>query len=120
MYIVAKYPDIQEKLVDEMKSIIDASEPLTTKTLNSLVYLDCVVKETLRCFPAGTMLPKRCLQDVRIGNVLLPADTTVMTMIYGLHMNEKNFKDCKKFDPDRWMEEVTVEERNPFGTIYTY
>lgn len=62
------------------------------------------------------MLPKRCLEDVRFGNVLLPADTTIMTLIYGTHMNEKHFKNCKSFNPDRWMEEVSVEDRNPFGT----
>lgn len=103
--------------MEELKSLINPSEPLTIKDLNSLTYLDCVVKETLRHFPAGSMLPKRCLDDVTIGNVFIPADTTIMTLIYGLHMNEKNFKDCKKFDPDRWIEEVTVEDRNPYGNI---
>lgn len=118
MYVVAKYPDIQERLVEEITSLIDTSEPITTKTLNSLVYLDCVIKETLRVFPAGTMIPKRCLEDVRIGNVFIPADTTLMTLIYGCHMNEDNFKDCKKFNPERWMEEVSVKERNPFGNEF--
>ncbi|XP_063709032.1 uncharacterized protein LOC134837580 [Culicoides brevitarsis] len=114
-YNVAKYPEIQVKVLDEIKSLYDPKEPLTTKILNSFTYLDCVIKESLRMFPAGTMLPKRCLDDVRIGDVLIPADTTIMTLIYASHMNEKNFGDSKKFNPERWMEEVSNEERNPFA-----
>lgn len=117
-YSVAKYPEIQEKVIEEIKSLYDPNEPLTTKTLNSFVYLDCVIKEALRHYPAGSMVAKRCVDDVRIGDVFLPADTTIMTLLYGLHMNEKNFKDCLEFNPERWMEEVSVNERNPYGTHF--
>uniref|UniRef100_A0A336M0N7 CSON009389 protein n=1 Tax=Culicoides sonorensis TaxID=179676 RepID=A0A336M0N7_CULSO len=115
LYNIAKYPKVQERVYEEINSEIDLTKPLTIKVLNSLFYMDCVIKETLRLTPAGTLLPKRCLTEVKIGDYDIPADTTIMTFIYGLHMDEKNFKNCESFDPNRWMKEVTVEERNPFA-----
>lgn len=115
-YFIAKYPEVQEKLYNEIKanSLHNKSESLTTRELNSLSYMDNFIKETLRFFPPAFMVSKRCHEDIRIGNVFIPKETTIATNFYSGHRMEKYFKDPEKFNPDRFNKEVTAEDRNPY------
>lgn len=49
LYNVALYPNIQEKLRDELLSI--PTDHPTMEELSSLHYLDCVLREVVRLFP---------------------------------------------------------------------
>ncbi|XP_063696377.1 cytochrome P450 4d2-like [Culicoides brevitarsis] len=115
-YFLAKYPEVQEKMYDEIKrnSLDTKSESLTTRELNSLSYMDNVIKETLRLYPPGFMVSKRCHEDIRIGNVFIPKDSTIATNIYSGHRNEKYFKNPEEFNPDRFDTEISANERNPY------
>ena len=46
----------------------DSDRHLTNEDLNSLVYLECVIKETLRLFPAVPFLGRTISEDCIIGN----------------------------------------------------
>ena len=62
-YILAKYPDEQQKLYDEISSfyaddLIDRDELNSTSgpsadNVNKLEYLDMFIKEVLRMYPIG-------------------------------------------------------------------
>ncbi|XP_063696375.1 cytochrome P450 4d2-like [Culicoides brevitarsis] len=116
-YLLAKYPEVQEKLWNEIKSnnLDVKSDPLTIRDLNSLSYMDNVIKESLRIFPVATIVMKRCNEDVRIGNLFIPAKTSIATNIFSGHRMEKYFKDAEKFDPDRFNPEITAQDRNPYA-----
>ncbi|GLH04902.1 Cytochrome P450 [Gryllus bimaculatus] len=47
---LASHPDVQEKILEELKSVFDWSQPLqpTTQQLSELKYLEMVIKEVLR------------------------------------------------------------------------
>lgn len=76
--------------------------------------MDNVIKEALRLFPPAVMISKRCREDIQIGHVFIPANTTVSTNIYSGHRMEKYFKDAETFNPDRFDDEITAEDRNPY------
>jgi len=48
LLMLAKHPDVQQKVRDEVVSVLGTSEPLTYENLDKLEYCACVVKETLR------------------------------------------------------------------------
>lgn len=115
MYLLATHPKEQEILYTEIKenSLLDDT-PLTMRTLNSLKYLDNVIKETLRIYPIFPAVPKKCIEDMKIGDITIPANATVGIFFYMNHMDEKYFKNPKEFIPDRWNDEVTTTQRNPY------
>ena len=47
----------------------DSDRHLTNEDLNSLVYLECVIKETLRLFPPVPFLGRKTSEDCTIGNI---------------------------------------------------
>lgn len=116
-YMLAQHPEVQDHVYDEIKAqIFDIPEtPLQIRDLNRLTYLDCVIKESLRLYPVLPCALKQCPEDVRFGNVFLPANTVIVTAIKACHLYDKYFKNPEVFDPKRWNDEVTAKDRNPYA-----
>lgn len=99
----------QEKLHHELTTAAaDAS-------LDSLVYLDAVTKEALRCWPPIPMsLPRYVPPGGRmIDDYFIPAHTIVSCQPYSVHrFNGDVYPQPDRFNPDRWLEEKGAAERN--------
>lgn len=115
-FLLAKHPDVQTKVYQEMiKHELDNTEKsLSIRNINSLTYFDCVVKETLRLYPILPDTFKQCTEDVQFGKVFVPAFTSICTTIHASHMHRKNFDKPEVFNPDRFNDEVSTKERNPY------
>ncbi|KAJ5893360.1 hypothetical protein N7495_005051 [Penicillium taxi] len=87
----------------------------TDVSLDSLVYLDAVIKEALRCSPPIAMsLPRYVPFGGRIiDKIFIPAHTIVSCQPYTVHRLHKDvFPDPDRFYPDRWLEAEGSKERN--------
>lgn len=116
-FLLAKHREVQTRVYEEIKANgLDKNEhSLTIREINSLSYFDTVIKETLRIYPILGGAHKQCPEDIRIGNIFIPANTSISCQILSTHLHEKNFKDPLKFDPSRWENEVTSAERSPYA-----
>lgn len=98
---------VQERLRAELRE--KAGEPL-----DKLPYLEAVVSEGLRCFPAIPMsLPRYAPAG---GGVIdgykIPAGTVVSCQAQSVHLlNEDVFPDAEKFEPRRWLASEGDSER---------
>ncbi|ROV99147.1 hypothetical protein VMCG_06643 [Cytospora schulzeri] len=73
---------------------------------DKLPYLDAVVMEGLRCFPAIPMsLPRYVPQGGRtIDGYFVPGRTIVSAQAYSVHRTDTGvFPDPDRFDPERWL-----------------
>lgn len=68
LYNLGQYPEVQEKMYNEIIQVFgkDFSEPVTIAKLNSLSYMDLVIKESLRVFPPVPMIARYLHEDVEI------------------------------------------------------
>lgn len=81
---------------------------------DKLPFLDAVVMEGLRCFPAIPMsLPRYVPHGGReIAGFYVPGGTIVSTQAYSLHrIDQVVFPDPDLFNPDRWMEKEGDAQR---------
>lgn len=70
LYNLAKYPDIQQKVFEEARTVF-GDEPLqagTMHNLNDLHYLDLVIKETLRLYPSVPFYGRKVREEIVIGD----------------------------------------------------
>lgn len=95
-------------------SIPTPEKLLSIRDINSLSYFDCVVKETLRLYPILPDALKQSAEDFRLGEIFIPAYTSICTTIHASHLHEKNFEKPEVFNPDRFIDEVSAKERNPY------
>ena len=96
---------MQQKLRDELLSV--PSETLDMEELNALPYLDAVVSEGLRCFPAIPMsLPRYVPPGGRtIDGYYVPGGTIVSVQAYSAHrIDEAVFPRPDSFEPERWLQ----------------
>lgn len=65
LYNLAKYPEVQRKAFEEIQEVIscEVEGPVSLKQLNSLNYLELVIKETLRLFPSVPFYGRRVRKD---------------------------------------------------------
>ncbi|KAK7870824.1 hypothetical protein R5R35_014413 [Gryllus longicercus] len=68
IYLLACHPDAQEKVLDELKSVFDWSQPLqpTIQQLSELKYLEMVIKETLRLYPPAPAILRDITTDEKL------------------------------------------------------
>lgn len=90
---------LQRRLTEELRNNTDLA-------VDELPFLDAVLCEGLRCYPAIPMsLPRLVPQGGRvIDGFSLPEKTIVSCQPYSVHrMNMDVFPDPENFNPDRWM-----------------
>ena len=101
----------QQKLIDEVQGLsadpsnFNANGILRPEVADKLVYVDAIIKETLRLFaPIPASEPRSLPKPITIDGYLIPANTVVSMSPYSLHRNASVFKDPHTFNPDRWID----------------
>ncbi|XP_063621511.1 cytochrome P450 4C1-like [Cydia splendana] len=108
LMMMAKYPHIQEKVLEELDEVFGDSDRLFEKEdLLRLKYLERVIKETLRLFPPVPFIIRKVEEEITLpSGRMLPAGSGVVVSIWGTHRNPKYWgPDAEKFDPDRFLPE---------------
>ncbi|NXY16006.1 CP3A9 protein, partial [Atrichornis clamosus] len=114
-YELALHPDVQQKLLQEIDTVLPNKAPLTYDSIMKLEYLDMTVNETLRLYPLGGRLERTCKKDVEINGVTIPKGTVVTIPPYVLHRNPEYWPNPEEFRPERFSKE-NKESMDP----YTY
>ncbi|XP_023792598.1 cytochrome P450 3A9-like [Cyanistes caeruleus] len=114
-YELALHPDVQEKVLQEIDTILPNKAPLTYDAIMKLEYLDMTVNETLRMYPLGGRIERTCKKDVEINGVTIPKGVVVTIPPYVLHRDPEFWPNPDEFRPERFSKENK-------GTIdpYTY
>ncbi|KAK0105015.1 hypothetical protein ONS95_004616 [Cadophora gregata] len=98
----------QQKLAEEVSAMsddmLDSRGIPTATATDKLLYLDAVIKETLRLYaPLPASEPRSFPVDCTINGYHVPANTIVSMSPYNLHRNPEVFKDPLVFNPERWL-----------------
>lgn len=64
LYVISRYPQVQEKLIAEIKEVIgEGNTPVTYRQLQNLRYMDCVIKESMRLYPPVPIMGRYFEED---------------------------------------------------------
>lgn len=107
LYELATNPNIQEKLYQEVKSVIDSGETLNYNNVMKLQYLDAVISETLRKHSPALILSREASDDYHIPeyNFTIKKGLAIMIPVYAIHHYSEYYKNPEIFDPERFMPE---------------
>ena len=107
MYFLAKHPSVSAKLHAELRSSGFQMPPLWVE-VQTLPYLEAVVRESMRCLPLGAALSRRAVQPDRPfilnDGRRVPTGTAVAILGIATHFNRDIFgADAEQFRPERWL-----------------
>ncbi|XP_012054931.1 PREDICTED: cytochrome P450 4C1-like [Atta cephalotes] len=109
IFMLANFPEIQEKVYKELMTIYGTetliSAPVKYDDLQHMHYLDQVIEETMRLFPTIPIIGRRLTEDVKIGNFILPKNTSIIIVLMLMNRQEQYWPNPLKFDPDRFLPE---------------
>ncbi|XP_030512772.1 cytochrome P450 CYP82D47-like [Rhodamnia argentea] len=108
----------------ELESHIGRERQVTESDIKNLVYLQAIVKETLRLYPAAPLsVPHESAEDCTIGGYHVPAGTRLLLNISKLHRDPRAWPDPLEFRPERFLtthKDLDVRGQNfeylPFGS----
>ncbi|KAK8774327.1 hypothetical protein V5799_011140 [Amblyomma americanum] len=120
MYLVAKHPEEQARILEEVEARFPGAAELSFDQLHQLERLDAVVKESLRLYPSvPIMVMRQCAQDTTVLGRFIPAGVTVVAPPWHIHHDPQLWPEPDEFRPDRFLGEGSNQRHIatyfPFG-----
>ncbi|KAB1222478.1 Isoflavone 2'-hydroxylase [Morella rubra] len=110
-------PDTLKKARAELDSEIGQEKLIDESDISKLHYLQNIILETLRLYPAAPLLvPHMASEDCTIGGYDVPSKTIVLINAWAIHRDPKLWDDAISFKPERFeSEEGDAYKLMPFG-----
>ncbi|CAN8238063.1 unnamed protein product [Cochlearia groenlandica] len=102
---LVKKPEIQEKLYEEIKSVIgEGDKEIEEEEAHKMPYLKAIVLEGLRRHPPGHfVLPHSVTEDTVLGGYKVPKKGTVNFLVAEIGRDPKVWDEPMEFKPERFM-----------------
>lgn len=105
-YLLALYPDIQEKVRKEIKDNLPSNRYITDQDIKKLPYCKCVLQEVLRLYTIIPFITRISCKDFYIEETgqLIPANTVTLIPLSIMNRNEQIWDEPNIFKPERFLE----------------
>ncbi len=112
-YLLSQNPDVEARLHAAIAEVrpAQANEPPA-----ECAYVEQVLQESMRLYPAGWLLSRRALGDDQLGGFHVAAGTEIFICPYLLHRHEAHWDRPEAFDPERFAP-AAVEARDRFAYL---
>ena len=114
-YQLAKNPDIQDRLRNEIENQTNDQEDLITyDQVQTMTYLDQIISEVLRLHNPASILQRSANKDYQIPNtdLVIPKGTGVWINGVAVHMDPKHYETPQVFNPEHFSKEAKAK-RHP-------
>ncbi|KAM7265201.1 hypothetical protein ACFE04_002884 [Oxalis oulophora] len=102
MASLLNHPDILRKARDELDVQL-GEELITEQDISKLPYLQNIISETLRLYPAGPLLVPHCSsEDCVIGGYDIPRGTMLLVNAWAVQRDENYWENATSFRPERF------------------
>ncbi len=99
--LLLEHPKILEAACAEARSVL-GSEGCRLEDIPKLVLIKQIWQETLRLYPTAWSIGRTALEDVVVGEYLIPKKQNILLSQFVTQRSEKYFQNAKAFMPERW------------------
>ncbi|KAJ9567399.1 hypothetical protein OSB04_003365 [Centaurea solstitialis] len=109
---------------DEIDEHVGRERPVEESDMKNLAYLEAVIKETLRLYPAASLsVPHESMEDCTISGYNIPKGTRLLVNLWKMHRDPDIWSDPNEFQPERFLtsqKDIDVKGKHfellPFGS----
>ena len=113
LYCLAKHPKLQDKVREEVNTVMGDDHDVTSQHLAKLTYLKAFIKETFRLWPISTEISRYTTTDLVLSGYKIPSGTHVDMNPLVHFRNPKIFEEPNEHKPERWIGE-SKERIHPY------
>uniref|UniRef100_A0A3Q0QV11 Cytochrome P450 family 27 subfamily A member 3 n=1 Tax=Amphilophus citrinellus TaxID=61819 RepID=A0A3Q0QV11_AMPCI len=119
LYHLAKEPDIQEQLYQEVINVCPGDKVPNSDDIAQMPFLKAVIRETLRLYPVVPGNARVTVEnEIVVGNHLFPKKTLFHLCHYAVSYDENIFPNPHTFLPQRWLRGgEDKSKQHPFGSV---
>ncbi|XP_063629973.1 uncharacterized protein LOC134801364 [Cydia splendana] len=110
LVLVGTYQEVQEKMYQEIMSVLGSSVDLVKEDMPRLVYTEAVIKEVLRLSPVAPFVAREVEKEVKLKNYTIPAGSECAVTFWGIHRLPIWGPDRLEFRPERWLDPFTLPQ----------
>ncbi|XP_060673041.1 cytochrome P450 CYP82D47 [Ziziphus jujuba] len=92
-----------KKAQEELDLQVGRGRSVQESDLKKLVYLQAIIKETMRLHPAAPLAPHESMEDCKMGGYHVPAGTRVLINIPKIQRDPSVWPDPLEFRPERFL-----------------
>ncbi|ESR36373.1 hypothetical protein CICLE_v10028201mg [Citrus x clementina] len=97
---------VLKKAQDELSIHVGNNRQVEESDIKNLIYLQAIVKETLRLYPALPLsAPREAMEDCIIGGFHIPAGTRLIVNLWKMHRDPSIWANPSEFIPERFLNE---------------
>ncbi|KAM7253056.1 hypothetical protein ACFE04_025674 [Oxalis oulophora] len=102
--LLVNNPQTLNKVQQELVTHVGRERKVKESDMNNLIYLQAIIKETLRLYPAGPLsIPHKSTEDCTVANYHVPANTQLHVNIWKIHRDPRIWTDPEEFQPERFL-----------------
>ncbi|XP_061365623.1 cytochrome P450 82A4-like [Gastrolobium bilobum] len=122
--LILRNPLILEKAKAELDTQVGKERSVSESDISKLVYLQAIVKETLRLYPPAPLSgPREFINNCTLGGYDVKKGTRLITNLWKIHTDPNVWSDPMEFKPERFLtthKDIDVRghhfELLPFGS----
>ncbi|XP_030383302.1 probable cytochrome P450 4ac1 [Scaptodrosophila lebanonensis] len=115
LLMLALHEDVQQRCYEELQDLGEI-DTLSVFDFNELIYLECVIKESLRLFPPVPFIGRKNVEECVVNGLILPRETQINIHIFDIMRDPRHFPNPSEFQPDRFLPENSLH-RHPFAFV---
>ena len=119
MSLMLNNPQVLKKAHQELENFIGHDRLVDESDLNKLPYLHCIIKETMRMYPVGALIPHESSEECMVSGFRVPRGTMLLVNLWAIQHDPKIWDEPEEFKPERFREGEGMREGFrlvPFGT----
>ncbi|KAL8617548.1 hypothetical protein ACOMHN_055329 [Nucella lapillus] len=116
LYLLAKNPGAQDKLIQEIDQLVPGNDVISANTLGRMSYLKGVMKETFRMMPVSPGNGRTLTKDVVLSGYRVPVGIALALHHDWAGKSDQYVKEADRFEPERWKRGNT----DPLGDVHPF
>lgn len=108
--LLLNHPDVLNKATEEVdthfrkkKKISHHAHMVDAADVSNLVYIQAIIKESMRLYPASTLIERMTSDDCVVGGFHVPAGTRLWVNVWKMQRDPRVWKDPMVFRPERFL-----------------
>ncbi|GLJ23359.1 hypothetical protein SUGI_0441990 [Cryptomeria japonica] len=102
-----KNPHIMKKAREEVDFVVGSERLVEESDIPKMIYLQAIVKETLRLHSPGPITVRESTEDCNIEGYFIPAKTRVFVNIWAIGRDPNYWENPLEFQPERFLSNDT-------------